>query len=209
MKMIQLPGSQALGIDEFEMQTVPVTQELYAAVMKCNPSYFREEPSSGLNLPVECVSWLDAAKFCNHASRIQGLEPCYEISVNGEHVNWHKHCDGFRLPTEKEWERACRAGSDVDPTDQEILEQAWCQENSEGSTHSVATKQPNAWGLYDMLGNVREWCQDLWGANYSHRVLRGGGWSDYANSMRAAGRSYNAPSNQYYYIGFRCSRTIR
>jgi len=207
MKMIQLPGSQALGINAFEMQTVPVTQGLFKQAMGCNPSYSREELNSGLDLPVEQVSWFDAVEFCNRASKMQNLGPCYEVSGDGTQVRWDQAANGFRLPTEAEWEYACRAGSGVDPTDQEILEQAWCCENSGGRTHPVGIRQPNAWGLYDMLGNIWEWCWDLWEPNYSLRVYRGGSWSSPAGYLRAADRSRSAPGYRGNSLGIRCARS--
>jgi len=200
MKLVQIPGQS------FEMQATTVTQELYAVVLGCNPSRFSGEPG----LPVEQVSWYDAVEFCNHASRIQGLESCYEISVNGKHVDWHKHYNGFRLPTEAEWECACRAGSDVDPAGGDLLARAWYYENAGGHTNPVGLRQPNAWGLYDMLGNVWEWCWDLRDPTQSsRRALRGGSWFHYARGTRAGNRNSSTPSSHYCSLGFRCSRTLR
>jgi len=203
MKLIQLPDSQELDIT-FEMQTAQVTQELYEEVIGVNPSYFK-----GKNLPVERVSWFDAIKFCNRASELQGLEPCYEISNEGTQVHWNKQHNGLRLPTEIEWEYACRAGSDVDPVNRDLLAQAGCWENFDASTQPAGIKQPNSWGLYDMLGNVWEWCWDLWEPNTRSRVVRGGLWDSNAYPVRAAFRGDYNPAGQYSFIGFRCSRTVR
>jgi len=196
MKLIQIPDQP------FEMQTTQVTQELYKKVTGVDPSYFK-----GKNLPVERVSWWDAIKFCNRVSELQGLEPCYEISDSETQVHWNKCHDGFRLPTEKEWEHAYRAGRTTDPAGRELLEQAWCYENSGGRTHPVGKKKPNAWGLYDMLGNVWEWCSDLWEPNYSYRVYRGGSWLYPAGYLRAGLRRRVAPGSRFYSLGIRCARS--
>jgi formylglycine-generating enzyme required for sulfatase activity len=173
-----------------------VTQEQWQAVMGSNPSHFR-----GPNLPVEQVSWTDCQAFLDRLSR----------RVPGR---------TFRLPTEAEWEYACRAGSPGsysfgdDPA--RLGEHAWFAGNADGATHPVAQKRPNDWGLCDMHGNVWEWCQDWYGA-YSggrqtnprgpsqgeKRVLRGGAWSYHAEGCRCAFRRAVSPETRSKFFGFR------
>ena len=171
-----------LGIHE-------VTQSQYQAVIGENPSRFKGSD----DLPVESVSWLDAVLFCNLLSEREKRAPFYriygtEVTIAGG--------NGYRLPTEAEWEYACRAGSTtLYPFGDEagkLGDHAWHKGNSGNETHAVGQKQANAWGLYDMLGNVWEWCADWYNAKYygwsppvdppgapltAYRVNRGGSWS--------------------------------
>ena len=173
-----------------------VTQEQYAAVMGRNPSKF-----PGARNPVERVSWHDAVEFCARLSEKDGRT--------------------YRLPTEAEWEYACRAGSTTaysfgdDP--RRLDDCAWYSRNSEHRPHEVGLKLPNAWGLYDMHGNVWEWCQDWYADGYrssaaedptgptsgSYRCVRGGSWFDYPTPLRSAARGRDSPSNRPDDHGFR------
>jgi len=206
-------------ISGFSMGATEVTQGVYRSVMGTNPSKLS---SCGDDCPVEQVSWFDAVKFANALSRQEGLEECYSIS--GESVSWPKRlsCTGYRLPTEAEWEYAARAGEDTLYAGGDKLRKlAWYAGNSSGKTHAVGSKQENAWGLYDMTGNVEEWCWD-WYDEYqsgssvdpvgaqsgSDRVLRGGGWSGTPRLVRVAYRGRDAPSYRVYYVGLRLSRSI-
>ena len=176
-----------------------VTQAQWQAVMGSNPSEFE-----GPNLPVENVSWEDCQEFIAR------------LSAEDEGTFW--------LPTEAEWEYACRAGSRTSfcsgDSDSGLGEYAWYGENSAGSTHPVGQKRANAWGLHDMHGNVREWCED-WEESYPSgpvrnptgpsrgwdRVLRGGSWNHSARHCRSAARDDNTPNFRYSNLGFRVMRT--
>ncbi len=179
-------------LDAFWLGKTEVTQGPWEKVMGENPSYFR-----GSDLPVEQASWEDAGRFAAELGRRTGAI--------------------FRLPTEAEWEYACRAGS---PDDRYggLESIAWYEGNSGGRTHPAGEKRPNAFGLYDMLGNVWEWCADLYSASYysispkvnprgpeagSLRVSRGGSWSYGARDVRASDRSLNDPSLRGSSLGFR------
>ena len=182
------------------MQITPVTQGQWEAVMGNNPSHFKE---AGPDAPVEQVSWEDAQKFIE--------------TLNSTVDSYH-----LRLPTEAEWEYACRAGTQTeyhfgdDPT--ELKENDWYEENSGGKTHPVCQLEPNAWGLYDIHGNVAEWCQDWFEGKYyaespsedpqgpesgAFRVYRGGAWSHDARDCRAACRDGDTPGSRYRDLGFR------
>jgi len=158
----------------FLMGAYEVTQAEFERVMGRNPAYFRGE--SG-RLPVEQVSWYEAIEFCNRLSTIMGREPCYAMSDvvrEGRAIVDARvqplDADGFRLPTEAEWEYACRAGTQTmgffgsEPG--ELSRFAWCDQNSGGRTHEVGLRKPNPWGLYDMYGNVWEWCFDWYAADF-------------------------------------------
>jgi len=184
----------------FYMGVTEVTQAQYEAVMGTNPSNFR-----GPANPVERVSWDEAAEFCRKLSAKAGKT--------------------FRLPTEAEWEYACRAGSKTrfsfGDSDSVLGDYAWYGSNSGGKTQPVGQKKPNAWGLYDMHGNVWEWCADWFGSYSSgastdpqgagsggRRVVRGGSWHGIAtDSFRCAYRTDRAPSDRNVFYGFRCART--
>ncbi len=152
-------------IDAFLMDRHEVTQAEYEKLGKIeafpNPSHFQ-----GADLPVEQVTWPQAARFCNARSRLEGLQPCYNEDTGA--------CDfeanGYRLPTEAEWEYACRAGTDSDYSFGDEARQlgdfAWFADNSAKKTHPVGRKKPNPWGLFDMHGNVAEWCQDVYDPSY-------------------------------------------
>lgn len=189
-------------IDTFFISKYQVTQELYSLVTKTNPSTFREP-----NNPVENVSWLDCVKFCNQLSVLSGLKCSYEINEDISILDMT--ANGYRLPTEAEWEYACKAGSKK-PRYGTLSEIAWFEENSEGKTHRVGSKKPNDWGLYDMLGNVWEWCEDLYDPEVygTYRIFRGGGWNDPERGCIATNRRRSMQSYQIDDLGFRLARSI-
>jgi formylglycine-generating enzyme required for sulfatase activity len=159
------------------------------------------------DLPLTDVSWFDAVGRCNAASAREGLGPAYRIT--GEQIGWDRAADGYRLPTEAEWEHACRAGS-TGPRYGDLDEIAWYRGNSGEQVRPVATRRPNAWGLHDMLGNVWEWCWDHYDpAVYGeYRVLRGGGWCDPQWSVRASVRRRSHPTFHIDDVGFRMARSL-
>ena len=192
----------------FKMGVHEVTQAQYEQVMGVNPSEFK-----GAAKPVEKVSWKDAIEFCRKLSELPAEKAAGNV---------------YRLPTESEWEYACRAGTKTKYSfgddDADLDAYAWYGDNSDGTTHPVGSKQPNPWGLYDMNGNVSEWCQDWYGdypsgsvtdptgpptgdptgASWgSFRVLRGGGWDASAEGCPSASRGGSYPSYRSYNFGFR------
>ncbi|RLW70008.1 MAG: hypothetical protein B6D68_01375, partial [spirochete symbiont of Stewartia floridana] len=200
------------------MSKYEVTQGEWREVMGSGPSHF-----SGDNLPVEQVSWYDAVAYCNALSVQKNLTPVY--TINGTSVTADWSADGYRLPTEAEWEYAARggnaskgylfAGSDDD------REVAWHDYNSGDAAHPVGGKAPNELGLHDMSGNVWEWCWDWYGGDYyesspssdprgpasgSHRVNRGGSWGSNYWRLRSATRNIYGPGDSYYFLGFRLVR---
>ena len=210
-----------IRVDAFWMDRTEVTQEQYDKLVRGNPSHFK-----GPQLPVEQISWAEAALYCNVRSRTEGLEPCYDEQT--------AKCDfaasGYRLPTEAEWEYACRAGTRTPysfGSDARLLKDcAWTAENSGKKTHPVAQKRPNAWGFYDLHGNVAEWCNDVYDAAYyqsspaenprgseegERYVLRGGAWTSSPALCRSTARAGEDPGFQDACfardaIGFRCVR---
>lgn len=182
----------------FFLGATEVTQAQWRTVMGSNPSNFK-----GDTLPVEQVSWDDAMAFCKKLTE-------RERSAGRLPAGWE-----FTLPTEAQWEYACRAGTTGDYAGN-LDAMAWYAKNSESKTHAVGTKQANAWGLYDMHGNLWEWCAD-WYASYSggsmtdptgaasgsFRVYRGGGWNISAGFCRSAYRRYFSPAYRDDGLGFR------
>jgi len=200
-------------LSPFYISRFPVTQAEFQAVMGMNPSSFR-----GANLPVENVNWFAAIEYCNRLSIREGLTPAYVIQ--GDRVTWNRTANGYRLPTEAEWEYAARAGTQTPYYSGISVDEAgWHAGNSRQQTHQVGQKLPNAWGLYDMHGNVLEWCWD-WLEDYSararvdpegpvsgtKRVYRGGAWRFPADYARSAFRFGNHPYLQISFVGFRVAR---
>ena len=190
-------------IKSFFLARYLVTQDLYFAITNKEPSAFK-----GDQKPVETVSWHDAVEFCNLLSQKSGLNECYSISNKGENVICEWEADGYRLPSEAEWEYACRSGSKK-VIYGEIDKIAWYNENSNGQTHEVGKKEPNEWGLYDMLGNVWEWCWDLYDEQVygSYRIFRGGGWCDKERCCLASNRRRSHPTFSIDDLGFRLARS--
>jgi formylglycine-generating enzyme required for sulfatase activity len=198
----------------FYMSKYEITQAEWKAVMGSNPSYFK-----GDDLPVEGVSWYDAVAYCNALSEKMGLTPAYTIaySINKTIVMWNRDANGYRLPTEAEWEYACRAGTTTAYySGDRVVSAGWYDSNSGGRTHPGGEKKENAFGLYDMHGNVWEWCWDWYGdydtssladpdgaTSGGSRVLRGGSWNYDAKSARSAIRNRenpNADGGEYVYV---------
>ena len=190
-------------VASFRMSAFPVTQSWYAQVTGQRPSSAR-----GDRLPVENVSWWDAVRFCNALSRREGLTPAYDLRDDAGTAEWNTSADGYRLPTEAEWEHACRAGT-TGPRYGRLDEIAWYRDNAGGRIHPVGGKRPNAWGLYDVLGNVWDWCWDVYDAEVygAYRVLRGGGWADEHWSCRASVRRRSHPTFRIDDVGFRVARS--
>ncbi len=193
-------------IASFLLAKYPLTQDLYFAITAASPSFFK-----GDKKPVETVSWKEAVSFCNLLSGKAGLPPCYDLSRNGEEIKFDSASDGYRLPSEAEWEYACKAGT-KESRYGEIDKIAWYKGNSAGMTHNVGMKEPNAWGLYDMLGNVWEWCTDIYDEQVygSYRIFRGGGWFDEARSCLATNRRRSHPASfKIDDLGFRIARNLK
>jgi formylglycine-generating enzyme required for sulfatase activity len=185
----------------YYIQTTEVTQGQWREVMGYNPSNLE---NYGDNCPVEQVSWYDVQEFIHGLNQIEGT-------------------DNYRLPTEAEWEYACRAGTSTrfyfGDSDTALKDYAWYSGNSNGSTHAVAQKIPNAWGLYDMHGNVWEWCQDLFREyplspvtdpqgpqSGAYHVIRGGSWCTSSWLCLSADRSWYTPGGRRPNLGFRVVR---
>ncbi|MFI0357422.1 formylglycine-generating enzyme family protein [Actinomadura sp. 9N407] len=215
--MIGIPAGEIVLLDEgtrttwnvqvepFLLGSTPVTRELYGAVQNEVPG-----PTAGPQTPVTEVSWLDALQFCNLLSEAVGLKPCYSIGddPDGLDVTCDREAGGYRLPSEAEWEYACRAGtSGARYGDLEDI--AWYRGNSGGRVHDVATRAPNAWGLHDMIGNVWEWCWDRYDPQIygPYRVFRGGGADDQPRGCRASCRRKSHPTLRIDDLGFRLART--
>ena len=161
-------------------------------------------------MPAATVSWWDAVRFCNALSCRAGFTPAYvlhEDAVDG--IEWVATADGYRLPTEAEWEYACRAGT-TGPRYGPLDDIAWYRGNSQERIHEVGGRRPNAWGLYDMLGNVWDWCWDVYDREVyaGYRVLRGGGWFVEQWSCRASVRRRSHPSLRIDDVGFRLARSV-
>jgi serine/threonine protein kinase/formylglycine-generating enzyme required for sulfatase activity len=204
----------------FYLSAHEVTQRDYEAVQRANPAYFKQKPDH----PIETVRWGDAIEFCVKLSEQEKLKPHYVH----EGRRWELQADGgYRLPTEAEWEFACRAGTttkfSTGDSDERLLEAAWFGPNGNGRTHAVGTRQANPFGLFDMHGNVWEWCQDEWDPSYYdqfadsiavdspgpqtqamvHRVTRGGCWMWGAGRCRSSYRDHSDPLGAMHVIGFR------
>jgi len=224
----------------FAIMSTEVSQGQFESLMAYNPSAFTE---CGADCPVEVVNWHEAAAYCNALSATEGLAHCYTCAGTAEGVICEPNvayatpydCPGYRLPTEAEWEYAARASTatatyngDLDfahldceqPSD--VLDSiAWFCGNSADATHEVGTRVPNAWGLYDMLGNVLEWCHDRyeaymidpatdpWGdTEETESVFRGGSWLHWARGARAAFRVGGDSHIRGFDLGFRPVRTL-
>lgn len=181
-----------------------VTTGLYYGTMEVHPS-----PLTESSIPVVNVSWYDAIAFCNRLSRDAGFEPCYSTSDDGEWVDLDAEANGYRLPTEAEWQHACKAGT-TGYRYGLLDEIAWYDANSTGRLHQVGRKQPNRFGLYDMLGNAWEWCWDVYDPEVygPYRIFRGGGWADEARSCGATCRRRSHPTFRIDDLGFRLARSI-
>jgi formylglycine-generating enzyme required for sulfatase activity len=209
----------------------PVTQRQYARLLGENPSWFAatgkgKDKVAGMDtsrFPVECVNWYDAVRFCNALSQAEGLKPCY--TIRGGRVEM-AGSDGFRLPTEAEWEYACRAGTSspygFPGGEEELPRYAWFAWNSGKRTHAVGEAGANDFGLHDMHGNVWEWTWDDFEFDYymrspeidpvgssteaAARVVRGGCWDLFPRGCRSANRYRNAPGYRHSHLGFRALR---
>ena len=235
VQMVLIPGGRFIMGEENQIDAAPhevvlspfymdknlVTQEQYEKVMGENPSRWK----GGTN-PVEQMRWSDAARYCNARSRSEGLEPCYNL--NTWQCNFE--ANGYRLPTEAEWEYACRAGTQTaysfgnDPS--KLKDYAWFDENAGGKPHPVGQKPANPWGLYDMHGNVWQWCNDFYKVDYYQespkedprgpttgdtKVVRGGAWKFSAECCRCGYRYNEDPGYADVCFGYDiyCFRCVR
>jgi len=223
----EAPAHQ-VKLTAFAMDKTEVTHEMFVKVQLPNPSHWQDNSQN----PVERVRWRDAKSYCNERSRLEGLTPCYDEKTREWDCNYA--ASGYRLPTEAEWEYACRAGSDQDYSfgnADQLRQFAWYDENARERTHPVGGRKANRWGLHDLYGNVSEWCEDVYNPTYYQdspavnptgpsdpgvdvkRVMRGGSWKASADMCRASFRQGQRTGNTdacFYtdYCGFRCVRRL-
>ncbi|HMV68326.1 MAG TPA: formylglycine-generating enzyme family protein, partial [Myxococcota bacterium] len=219
--MVDLPAgrlfSQALpeqDVEPLRVMVVPVTEAVWARVMGEARGHWRFPLA-----PVTEVSWFDAVRLCNRASDLAGYARAYD-----DDGRWRPEADGFRLPTEAEWEYACRAGTRTPWSWGEdaarAVGHAWFGDNAGGRAHAVGRLGANPWGLYDMHGDVWEWCGSVVDGRRSvdnpdevstrgSRALRGGSFVSSTRVLRSSDRDGDDPSFEFWYIGFRCVRGVR
>ncbi len=216
--------THSVTLSSFYIGKTEVTQGQWKAVMGSNPSYF---PGVGDSGPVETVSWYSCISYCNKLSIKEGKTPVYSIDGNTSPSSWTSGtivfdttAKGYRLPTEAEWEYAAKGGNQTHnytysgSNDSNVV--AWHYSNSGNTTHTVGAKASNELGLYDMSGNVYEWCWDWYGAysstaqtnptgasSGSYRLLRGGSWYNFYNFCRVSYRNGDYPGSYGNVIGFR------
>lgn len=216
INMVQIPGESYCIMD------TEVTQEIYESVMGNNPSNFKGEK----NLPVENVSWYDAASFCNKLSEQEGLEPVYSFegetdveqwrnmvnkwdSFPDEKIKWNRSANGYRLPTVEKWQYAARGGQAFKYSGSDDLQEVGWYGSVRDKTHPVAQKKENGYGLYDMSGNVCEWCWDSNGSSYNGTYGRrycGGAWSFDSNRCTVDHKDCNYAGYKSVFLGFRVVR---
>ena len=210
-----------VSVSSFLMDKFLVTQALYERVMGSNPSRWKGDQN-----PVEQVRWSDAVRFCNRRSQLEGLDPCYNL----ETWSCNFQATGYRLPTEAEWEYACRAGTTTafffGDSASKLGDYAWFEKNAGGRPRPVGQKLPNPWGLHDIVGNVWEWCNDFYQVDFyeasprqdprgpesgTTKVVRGGAWKFNDQHCRPGYRHNENPGYAdvcfgYDIYGFRCVR---
>lgn len=193
-----------IEINPFLLAKYPVTKSLYELVL-----HKVQDGVETDSTPIVNVSWLDAISFCNLLSKECGLNECYTFEQNGSNVFCDWNASGYRLPTDAEWQYACRAES-TGYRYGEIGDIAWYCENSKGRIHEVGKKEPNSWGLYDMLGNTWEWCWDLYDEKTygQYRIFRGGSWAESARGCGATCRRRGHPSFGIDDLGFRLAKSF-
>ena len=217
-------------VNSFYIGKYELTQKEWVEVMGSNPSYYK-----GDNLPVESITWYNAIDYCNKRSVKEGLTPCYSINGNTSPSSWSSgtivcnwNADGYRLPTEAEWEYAAHGGNKgigyKYSGSNKLKEVGGYKNNSDEKTHPVGDKKSNELGIYDMSGNVWEWCWDWYNEDYyssspqnnpkgpesgSYRVRRGGGYYSCGYDCRVAYRVISDPSNLNNYLGVRLVRVFR
>ena len=242
VEMVALPGGEfVMGSDRGNPDETPphkvkvsaflidkyeVTHEMFTKAQLPNPSHWQDSPKK----PVERVRWRDAKLYCNERSLLEKLKPCYNEKTADFDCDYT--ANGYRLPTEAEWEYACRAGTDG-PYDfgqpDKLRQVAWFADNANARTHPAGEKKPNGWGIFDLYGNVSEWCEDVYSPDYYKespsvdplgppspgkdvkRVMRGGSWKASADMCRATLRQGERTGDSdacFYtdYCGFRCVR---
>jgi sulfatase modifying factor 1 len=207
-------------VSDFYISTYEVTQSEWEAVMGSNPSTFK-----GKMKPVENISWFDAIKFCNKLSIKEGLKPCYEIKRNNNVVcDWT--ANGYRMPTEAEWEFAAIGGNESQgylySGSNSIDEVGFYKGNSMSMSHQTGSKKPNELRIYDMSGNVWEWCWDWYTNSYRdlitnnprgvefgvERCRRGGSWAQISKSSRSSNRLGTPPELKFNYVGLRLVKNV-
>lgn len=214
LQMIPVPGGEIelrdvrkniswhVNISPFLLAKYPVTRDMYFAISGKAPFAYQGDLK-----PVENVSWNEAIHFCNILSQKSGLTEYYSFHNDSNEVICRQESDGYRLPTEAEWQYACQAGT-TRPRYGDIDKIAWYKDNSGATLHEVGKKEANEWGIYDMLGNVWEWCWDIYDEKEygSYHVFRGGGWNDPARGCLATNRRRGHPDFRIDDLGFRLAR---